>query len=332
MKNRIRLDNDFRISLFDRLLSRNNMTLRQLSVKLKCGYSGLKNWRSGKILIPENIFNDLINLGGSEIKQELQGNFMRYPMNWGQKLGGETANNRPQQILDKKMENARKFKMRTIISPEINNDIWELLGIGMGDGCLSKSFSKYEERWLHLFILTGNMTDDREYYETRILPILKQFNCNATYHFIPHQNCITIRVNSKVIFDYFRKLGMPIGVKKDKIRIPKSVFKSSFGVKAAVLRGLLDTDGHIYARKDQSYKYICLKITSASKAFREDMKYLIREFKIPAYIHAEDVLVTGNSNVKTWMKLIGTSHPINIIRYNTWLLTGQLLPKKGLVV
>ncbi len=332
MENRIKLKDDFRVQFFNQILSKNNITLKQLSKKINCGYSGLKNWRTGKFLIPEEDFNSLLALVEFESAQ-VKHNFTKYPSNWGAKLGGVVSNDRSQTFIAKRMAHARRFrKHKIIVPPEMNDQLWEFLGTFFGDGCLSKVFSKYDKRWLYFSILTGHMQDDLEYYKNKVMPTLKYFNCNANYNLRPEYTVVTIRINNKNVFNFLKKHGMPVGLKKDKLRIPKEVFISTNPTKAAILRGLLDTDGHIFARKDEGYKYPYVKITSASKLFRKDIKKLIRGFGLPAYEHGTDVLVRGSANFKTWMNLIGSSHPLNIKRYNNWLKTGVLLPKNGLVV
>ena len=175
------------------------------------------------------------------------------------------------------------------------------------------------------------MTDDLDYYSLRIVPILKEkFNLSGHYRTRSTDHVIYIRIKNKRVFDFFKGLGMPVGKKKNKIRITRKMFKSSASVKAALLRGLLDTDGHIFARKDEGYKYPYLEISSGSDKFLDDIKRLIREFGLPAYIHDTNVLIRGGKNLKGWMEMIGSSHPVHTNRYDTWLSTGKLLPKRAL--
>lgn len=110
--------------------------------------------------------------------------------------------------------------------------------------------------------------------------------------------------------------------------------KGARSKKAAVLRGLLDTDGCIFARKDEGYRYLHIKITSANKEFLNQLKDMLQDFNLSAYVHWQgdhggDVIVRGNKNIKSWMKFIGTSHPIVKQRYESWINTGVLLPKRA---
>jgi len=331
---RIRLKDDFRLKLFENTLSKTNLSLFELSKKLNCSYSGIKTWRSGGRLIPEDVFTLLLNISDEKIRNEAHNNIVsRYDSNWGAKLGGDNSyKNRKKQIYSN-MRYIRSFRQSPKIpkDSEIDTDIWELIGICLGDGCLSKYFSKYENRWQYEVLFTGNLKDDTKYYEDCIIPILRsKFDLRTNYHARTKENVIYIAIKSKRIFNFFKLLGMPVGKKKDKIRITNTMFNSSSNIKAAILRGLLDTDGHIFARKDEDYKYPHLKITSASNKFLNDIKILINEFNMPAYIHGDDVLIRGSKNLKKWMKIIGSSHPINNYRYKQWLETGKLLPKHQL--
>ena len=342
MTNRIKLSDEFRQDLFQNVLSTQNISLHELSRRIGCGYAAIKKWRAGKSLIPEEKIKDLLSFSSYDDRILRNNTEAVLPENWGEVLGGNTSYKKNKKQINAKLAYARSFiKQETVIPSNIDDDIWELVGVLLGDGCLSKHFSKYDDRWTYEVILTGNMEDDLDHYRNRIVPLLKEkFNLTGHYNFRPENHVIYIRIKNKLVFDFFKKLGMPVGKKKDKIRITDEMFKSPSSTKAAILRGLLDTDGHIFARKDEGYKYPHLEISSGSIAFLEDIKLLIRGFGLPAYIHTSvrrggktggNVLIRGGKNLKIWMERIGSSHPVHINRYNTWLLTGKLLPKGPLV-
>lgn len=329
---RIKLKDAFRSSLFQNVLETQDISLFGLSKKLNCGYSAIKKWRKGKCLLPEDVLNLLLSFSTYTHIDAENNTETVFLDNWGEQLGGATFYKKYKHQIKLKLAHARSFiKQKTLIPTRIDNDIWELFGVLLGDGCLSKYFSEYEHRWVYEVILTGNMNDDLNYYTLRIIPILKEkFNLSGCYHIRAEDHVICIRIKNKRVFDFFKELGMPIGKKKNKIRITKEMFKSTASAKAAILRGLLDTDGHIFARKDEGYKYPYLEISSGTHRFLEDIKQLILEFGLPAYLHDTNVLIRGGKNLRLWMEKIGSSHPVHINRYNTWLLEGKLLPKRAL--
>jgi hypothetical protein len=328
---RVRLPDEFRIRLFSQILQNDKVTIIELSRKLGSGYSATKNWKNGKRLIPGEVLCKLLYLSSADLKNEFKHIEVReFPENWGASLGGIITAERSKNFMKKKMDRVRDFRTKQIKFPIVDEEIWELVGACLGDGCLTKYFSTYENRFLYETIFTGNLTDDFYYYKDRIIPILRsRFNLKGYYYTREKYHVICIPIRSRAIFDFFASLGMPIGKKKNKIRITKNMFSMSKQNKAAVLRGLFDTDGHMFARKDEGYKYLHIKITSGSYVFLKDIKALMNEFDLPAYIHGTDVIIRGNSNIKTWMEKIGSSHPVNIKRYNQWQTTRMLLPKRG---
>ncbi len=328
---RIKLKEEFRQDFFKNILSEQNFTLKQLSQKLSCGYSAIKKWKSGKSLIPENIVLELLDLQKAKSRDELDNNILaKFPENWGAKVGGDTYAHNYKNEIDYRMKYVRKFKPSPTI-PKIDESVWEIIGICMGDGCLSRYFSNYEKRWKYDIIFTGNMKDDLSYYKGHLLPLLREkFHLNPKPQFRKKDNSLIVTIRSEKIFNFFKKLGVPVGKKLPKIKIT-NLMRSSNVSKAAILRGLFDTDGHIFARKDEGYRYPHIEISSGSDRLRKNIKTAIRELGMPAYIHSSNVLIRGGDNIKIWMKTIGSSHPTHINRYNSWLYTGKLLPKRGLL-
>jgi len=99
--------------------------------------------------------------------------------------------------------------------------------------------------------------------------------------------------------------------------------------KKMVIRGLLDTDGCFFARKDEDYRYPYILISSAYSDFRKQIVNILRERSYPAYIHGTNVLVRGAANIHKWMSDIGSSHPKIIKKYEEWIRTGRMLPLGG---
>jgi hypothetical protein len=334
--NRIKLNDEFRIALFQNIHNK-NISPSKLCERLNCSYSALKKWRNGSCLIPENCLSILLSISDYN-NSDAEANITSIlPRNWGQELGGLIFTQKYKNQLKSRLAHARNFiKQRSFQMPEMDCDLWEVMGILLGDGCLSKYFATYDNRWIYETNFTGNMYDDLEFYKYRVIPILRdKFHFTGNYIIRKNCHCISIRMKGKNIFEFFKKHGMPVGKKKKRIRISKEILNSSYVIKAAVLRGLLDTDGHIFARKDEKYKYPHLEISSGSAKFLNDIKSLMNEFGLPAYIHLSkrgkriggNVLIRGRKNLRLWMDKIGSSHPVHINRYNTWLSTGKLLPK-----
>lgn len=76
---------------------------------------------------------------------------------------------------------------------------------------------------------------------------------------------------SKEVFDKVSSLGFPIGVKRDKLRIPEIIKIGSREEKIAFLFGVIITDGTIKKNKDTLFFHV------GSKYFLEDISELIYE-------------------------------------------------------
>jgi intein/homing endonuclease len=237
--------------------------------------------------------------------------------------------------IKKRMKYVRSFLPQTTI-PKIDEQVWELLGVCLGDGCLSTYLTKNSGRRYDV-IFTGNSKDDINYYRNFLIPILRaKFNIAITPKIRTDSDTICVVINNKKVFNFFNNIGMPIGRKKGKINLD-DIFGYNKRVKAAILRGLLDTDGCIFARKDEGYRYLHIKISSATLNFLMGLKKLLKEFGLPSYVHWQglrggDIIVRGNKNIERWMNDIGSSHPVVKRRYNEWLTTGRLLPKSNILI
>src|SRR4030043_1241187 len=129
-------------------------------------------------------------------------------------------------------------KMRNLKLPSVSEELAELVGIHIGDGHLGGRTSRNE----FLFQITGHSTNDKEYYESFVIPLIKKlFNIEPKKRFKKTEKTLEIKVYSKGTFKFLTKtFDLPIGRKKN-IRIPRLFFASDALLKAC-LRGIIDTD------------------------------------------------------------------------------------------
>ncbi len=132
-------------------------------------------------------------------------------------------------------------------------ELAELAGIVLGDGSLyfSKKHNAYQ------FVMTGHKQNDREYYETFLLPLLERnFGKSFTFNFVKGVNMIRIRSQKRKIIEDISKLGIPIGNKqKNNVQIPSWIFSNKKFLRACI-RGLIDTDGSVCPITGRNYSYI----------------------------------------------------------------------------
>lgn len=328
---RVLFKKNFQKELFDILVHEKSISLKDLSRILDVNYWTLKKWRSGKYNITGTCLRKLIKFCPICLRKGILGNIIEIKKDgWGRKIGYINAISKcSKKELKERMVYVRNFKRRKIIKLDFNEDLCEVIGILMGDGCLSKYFSKYDSRFRHEITITGHIYDDNEYYENYVIPLIsKIFEVRPTPRRRPTENVIRIHISNKPIFRFLHSIGLPIGKKINELKFTNRMLKLSKEHKFRIIRGLFDTDGNLSARKDENYKYPYFKITTKSDILREQLKNILRKNGFPtAYIHSNDVMVRGKNNSIKWMKEIGSSHPIHNKRFNIWITSGRLEPK-----
>ena len=135
---------------------------------------------------------------------------------------------------------------------KIDGDMAELLGIHIGDGCISvnKRYSMY--------YVGGDITEEKEYHDSWVsilinkkvlIPLNKE---KAKYKEYPKVGIYGLYIFNKEVVDFFRKFGIVAGSKKEQ-GVPNEILLNKELTKRFI-RGLFDTDGNIYFDKNRSCK------------------------------------------------------------------------------
>ena len=94
----------------------------------------------------------------------------------------------------------------------------ELLGIMIGDGCLSRTGKKY------IIYISGNKYKDFDYHNITTRKLFKDvFDKEIKIGFRKKENTLFIRFSDKAIFHFMTDKGVPIGKKYDGLKIPECV-------------------------------------------------------------------------------------------------------------
>lgn len=330
---RVAFPKELQRELFSTILRNRRTTLKELARTLNVSCWTLKRWRLGVYSIPENVFarlylichevRDFVQKCVPEIKDA----------NWGARQGGLNASRKlSREELREKMARVRGFIREEnrwqIPEPfQLTPEVCEFFGIMLGDGCLSKFYVKKEKRARFCVMSTGNK-NERGYLDHVSSLMGKLFAKRPRVRYDKYNDVLRIIVNSLRIFKQLSLLDLPVGKKKNP-RIPNSIMALPWGFKRNVIKGLLDTDGCIFARRDEGYRYPYIMITSAHDGVRKQLVEMLRERGYPAYIHSKDMLVRGSANLRRWMSDIGSSNPKIIKKYEEWINTGRMLPSGG---
>lgn len=135
---------------------------------------------------------------------------------------------------------------------ELNEEIAEVIGALLGDGCISKYWSKSEGHWRYEVAFTGS-ADDFEYYKKFIQPVFKKYFNVRGRLFLRRDNSTRYHIRSRRVFMQLCDLGVPIGEKGPNLKIPDEIFVNN-SLLLACVRGIWNTDGSIYRRYTKIYK------------------------------------------------------------------------------
>ncbi len=306
-------------------------SLREFSNEIGVNYNNLKRWARGENLIPEDKFIFLLKysrnknfwLKEAEYKEE----------NWGQKLAGEYTKNLPKKILKKRMEIVRKnikYKPKKIIL-RLNRPTCEFYGALMGDGCITKHKIKGRKYYKYIINFIGHRDLDKNYHEDYLKNLIKnEFGLNTYIWISKKDKSRILQIHSKSLLEELIKLKFPLGKKGQKLKIPKELERLPWKLQKHLIRGLFDTDGSIYTRKDEFYRHPHISITSISRSLIKQLHKLLRERGYPAWINkspsksAQAIVIKGNKNTIKWMEDIGSSNHKHIFKYQYWLKNKKL--------
>lgn len=333
---RVTFPDGFQRELFSTILRNQGITLKELAHAIDVSRWTLKRWRLGIYSVPGEVFVKICSMfpearifvekNPPEIKSA----------NWGARKGGIAAVHKSgPEKLAQKMAYVRSFirkgprSMSLSKQPDLNApDFWEFFGAMLGDGCLSKYHVNDRKGARYCMLITGNSKFDGEYFEHLRSLVKRLFGLDPYIRKEKRANVLRFVIHRRAAFEVLKSVGYPVGRKTD-LSLPVQVMSLPWERKKVVIRGLFDTDGCIFARKDEGYRYPYIMITSAHEKLRRELVGILRKRGYPAYIHGDDVLVRGAANLRRWMSDIGSSNPKIVKRYEEWIRTGRMFPLGG---
>ena len=154
----------------------------------------------------------------------------------------------------------------------MNSEILALfLGMLCGDGHLSIHHKKREKNTYYDYT-TGFCNTDEQIIKLFSKLFFGIFNVKGNFHprdRINRKRIYEFNSYSKEVFDKISNFGFPIGVKRDKLRIPKIIKEGSAQEKLYFLQGVFLTDGCL--KKGRIFFH------SGSKIFLEEISEITNE-------------------------------------------------------
>ncbi|QQR92482.1 MAG: hypothetical protein IPJ89_05030 [Candidatus Iainarchaeum archaeon] len=195
------------------------------------------------------------------------------------------------------------------ITQPLTEDLCEFLGAFSGDG-----FTNVYNGCKYFVGFSGDTRHDLRYYQDIIMPIAKRlFNIQNPYVRIGRKNAMWVTFYSKLLHQMLiNRFQMPTGVKFDKVRVPKEVLEAAPEMKAAFIRGCMDTDGCVFFDKRPTYKtnYMRLDLCMYNPVILDEIKEMLSGLGILSQRLANNkhLQITSKENVRKYLAIIGSSN------------------------
>jgi len=182
----------------------------------------------------------------------------------------------------------------------VDSEVAYLTGFIMGDGHLCHRESKHE----YAIYCSGNLNDEREFYDILKELFRIKFDIEPIIKYSEKDHTIYLKIYSKLIFEYFRNIGVPVGSKCEKVRVP-DVFKDSESLIVSFLQGFADADFCLtLKRRYKTIQYYPV-IVGASKS-----KKIIEEYA--SFLKSKNFTFSKELDKTTYDKRFGYT-TINVI-------------------
>jgi len=210
---------------------------------------------------------------------------------------------------------------------EINEELAEETGWHIGDG--SMNFYGNKNKLKGIYQLRGHIEDDKLHYIQRIKSIFKNlYGIDISLREMPSTRVFGFQIWNDDLVKFKQKLGLPLGPKID-ITIP-SIFLDNKKLKAAVLRGIFDTDGGIYLEKKNNKLYPRMEIQTISHILANQLKEAFNELGLRATTYQSDfkrgnkkdcytVAIRGEEMFHKFIKVISPQNPKHMAKYGRFI-------------
>ncbi len=218
-----------------------------------------------------------------------------------------------------------KDKIRGLKLPnKITSDLAYLCGVFAGDG----SFYHNKPKKQFTLKCVGNPKDEKEFYIEVLGPKFKDlfgFLLDIRYH--DAKTTFGFVITSKALIYYLTEIiGLPLGSKYDKLRIPL-IFNKDPVLAINFIRGVFDTDGCIcFKKRYRDYPYYpVISMASKSEQFVRDIANVLKDlsfniveiynYKVMdcrakrGFTIINKIELNGKNNLNVWLKKIGFFNP-----------------------
>lgn len=191
-----------------------------------------------------------------------------------------------------------------VVLPSLNRAFAYFLGFLLGDGFVGDKHN-------HLIYLVGHLTDERDFYDRVMVPLVKDlFNIAPRAFVKPGQDAYAVCFGSVQVVRYLKAIGFPLVAFRK--FIPEVILRASPEIIRSFLQGLFDADGClVFARRNyKTHRYPTIEIKSVHKEVADCVARMLTElgFRAPVRKSAESwvVSINGDAQLDKWMTEIGS--------------------------
>lgn len=291
----------------------------------------LTDWKREKFSMTLRAVKTLDKLAGRGLPKDIEVKDRFWYVHKGAKLGGIATykkygriggdEKKRKEAWQKWWEKEGKFLIRKTISkrkeidsPKKSSELAEFVGIMLGDGGISKT----------QVIITLNSDSDFA-YSIYVRDLLKRlFSVEPSIHKKKSSRALDIVISRKNLVDYCQSIGLKVGNKiKQGVDIPDWI-KRNKKFQIACVRGLIDTDGSIFAHRykveDKAYSYKKLVFTSLSRNLLHSTYSILKNLGLnPRIARDQDVWLDSQESVKNYFNLVSSHNPKHLKRYQSKL-------------
>jgi intein/homing endonuclease len=211
-----------------------------------------------------------------------------------------------------------------VVLPSLGRPFAYFLGFLLGDGFASENYN-------HLVYLVGHLTDERDYYDRVIVPLIKElFNIEPRAFVKKGQDAYAVCFGSVQVIAYLKKIGFPL-IAFQKF-IPNPILGSSPEIIRAFVQGLFDADGClVFSKKNyKTYRYPTVEIKSVHKEVADCVVTMLKDLGFRASVRksAESWVanVNGNEQLEKWMADIGSRNIKHLSKFLLYRRIGSCPP------
>lgn len=239
-----------------------------------------------------------------------------------------------------KVEFSRNDKRLGIKVPtELTEDLAYFIGVHVGDGYMS--VQKRPSAIDYRIEYSGHSVNESMWYRNKLKPLVSSlFNKNASIRFTKRK-CVMMGFRSKAILTFLHKTcGIQLSPKNN-IDVPTIIKNSNNKIKAAFIKGLIDTDGSLIFKK--AGKLPTIDFATSSVVLFESFQVLIGGLGIKyctnvyktkrkgTPVMQYKVQINGKKRLAQWVKLIGFSSYNHLTKYAVWRLNGFIKPYSNIL-